>query len=271
MEQPNSRQPAVFLNHGAGPCFWMDWPAPLGPGAFRRLDEYLGGLMARLPERPRAALVISAHWEEALPTVSGAEAPPMLFDYYGFPEQTYRLRFPAAGSPELARRVRGLLGEAGIDCRENGERGFDHGVFVPFLRITPEADLPIVMLSLRHDLDPARHLAIGAALAPLRGEGVLIVGSGQSYHNLARFTDGDGRTAEAFDAWLNAATTASDPLVRNQRLAAWTAAPCARDAHPREEHLMPLMVVAGAAGTDVGRRAYDDRIGGKRFSGYEFG
>ncbi len=270
MNQPRSRQPAVFLNHGAGPCFWMDWPAPLGPGAFDRLDGYLQGLIARLPARPTAALVVSAHWEAERPTVGTAAAPPMLFDYYGFPEATYRLRFPASGSPELGRRVRDLLAAAGIDTDEDAERGFDHGVFVPFLRITPNADLPVVALSLCRDLDPARHLAIGAALAPLRDEGVLIVGSGQSYHNLARFTDGDGATAEAFDSWLNEAATASDPQVRNRKLATWTAAPAARAAHPREEHLLPLMVVAGAAGADPGRRAYDDRIGGKRFSGYEF-
>lgn len=271
MSSPSRRQPTVFLNHGAGPCFWMDWPAPLGAGAFDRLDRYLGGLIARLPERPKAALVVSAHWEEARPTVGSGAAPPMLFDYYGFPEHTYRLSLPAAGNPALARRVAGLLAAAGIACDQDPERGFDHGVFVPFLRITPDADLPIVPLSLRRDLDPAAHLAIGAALAPLRDEGVLIVGSGQSYHNLSRFTDGDGAASEAFDRWLNAATTADDPAIRNRDLRAWASAPAARAAHPREEHLVPLMVVAGAAGPDLGRRAYADRIGGKVFSGYEFG
>ena len=271
MSSPSPRQPTIFLNHGAGPCFWVDWPAPLGAGAFDRLDPNLGGLMARLPARPKAALVVSAHWEEARPTVSTGAAPPMLFDYYGFPEHTYRLMLPAPGCPELARRVAELLTAAGIACDEDGDRGFDHGVFVPFLRITPEADLPIVMLSLRRDLDPAAHLAIGAALAPLRDEGVLIVGSGQSYHNLSRFTDGDGATSEAFDGWLSAAVTSDDPDVRSRDLRAWASAPAARAAHPREEHLLPLMVVAGAAGRDVGRRAYADRIGGKVFSGYEFG
>ena len=265
-----SRQPAIFLNHGAGPCFWMDWPAPFGPGAFGRLDGYLGGLMDRLPERPRAALVVSAHWEEARPTVSTAAAPPMLFDYYGFPDHTYRLSLPAPGHPGLARQVAGLLAAAGIACDEDGERGFDHGVFVPFLRITPAADLPIVMLSLRRDLDPAAHIALGAALAPLREEGVLIVGSGQSYHNLARFTDGDGAAAAAFDGWLRAAATAA-PRERTRALLDWARAPSARSAHPREEHLLPLMVVAGAAGADPGRCAYADVVGGKAFSGYEFG
>ena len=265
------KQPAIFLNHGAGPCFWMDWPAPFGPGAFAGLDAYLAGLIARLPQRPKAVLVVSAHWEEARPTVSTCAAPPMLFDYYGFPEATYRLRFPAPGSPDLARRVAGLLSAAGIDHGEDGERGFDHGVFVPFLRITPAADIPIVMLSLARDLDPARHLALGAALAPLRDEGVLIAGSGMSYHNLQRFTDGDGRDAETFDRWLTAAATAPDPGERTRALTGWASAPAARAAHPRAEHLLPLMVVAGAAGRAPGRRAYADVIGGKPFSGYEFG
>ncbi len=271
MTRPDHRQPVVFLNHGAGPCFWMDWPAPLGPGAFVRLDDYLGGLMARLPERPKAALVISAHWEAAIPTVSTSPAPPMVFDYYGFPEATYRLRFPAQGSPVLGHRVRDLLTGAGIEAGEDAVRGFDHGVFVPFLRITPEASLPIVMLSLQHDLDPGRHLAMGAALAPLRDEGVVIVGSGQSYHNLSGFADGDPTAADGFDAWLTEAATDPDVGVRTGKLGAWSGAPFARAAHPREEHLMPLMVIAGAAGPDIGRHAYDDRIGGKRFSGYEFG
>ena len=265
-----SRQPAIFLNHGAGPCFWMDWPAPFGPGAFDHLDRYLGGLMARLPERPKAALVVSAHWEAARPTVSTAAAPPMLFDYYGFPAHTYRLSLPAPGHPGVARRATQLLAAAGIAYDQDGERGFDHGVFVPFLRITPAADLPIVMLSLRRDLDPSAHLALGAALAPLREEGVLIVGSGQSYHNLARFADGEGAAATAFDHWLRTAATAA-PVDRARALLEWAKAPSARSAHPREEHLLPLMVAAGAAGADPGRLAYADVIAGKPFSGYEFG
>ena len=117
---------------------------------------------------------------------------------------------------------------------------------MPFLRIVPEADIPVVMLSLRHDLDPARHLAIGGALTPLRDEGVLIVGSSQGYHNLSRFMDCDGRTAEEFDTWLNDAATAADPHVRNSKLKSWMSAPSARAAHPREEQLMSLMVIAGA-------------------------
>jgi len=268
--QPTQPQPTLFVNHGAGPCFWSDLPAPFGPGAFDGLARYLRGLMATLPQRPAAVLVISGHWEAALPTVGSAAQPGMLFDYYGFPAHTYQLSLPAPGAPALAHQVRQLLAAAGIASAEDAERGFDHGVFVPFLLITPAADVPIVTLSLQRDLDPAQHWAIGRALAPLRQQNVLIVGSGQSYHNLGRFFDGDGRSASAFDDWLSASVSA-EPASRRQRLLAWAEAPSARAAHPRAEHLLPLMVVAGAAEDQPGRVAWHERIGGKPFSGYHFG
>jgi aromatic ring-opening dioxygenase catalytic subunit (LigB family) len=198
----------------------------------------------------------------------------MLFDYYGFPEHTYRLEYPAPGSPALAARVRALLAGAGIASDEDAARGFDHGVFVPFLLMFPEADIPVVQLSLRADHDPAAHLAIGRALAPLRDEGVLIVGSGMSYHNLRRFwsTDAnDVEAARAFDAWLASAVEAEDANVRDSELAAWANAPGARTAHPRSEHLLPLMVAAGAGGGDRGARTYSDRVFGKAISAFRFG
>ena len=169
------------------------------------MAAYLRGIAASIGQRPTAILVISGHWEEAQPTVHVGRNPPLLFDYYGFPEHTYRLSYPAPGSPELAKRVRDLLAAAGIDSGEEAERGLDHGVFVPFLLVYPEADIPVVQLSLRQDLDPAAHLAIGRALAPLRDEGVLIVGSGMSFHNLRAFGSTDPRVIEAaqrFDDWL---------------------------------------------------------------------
>ena len=149
-----------------------------------RMAAYLRGLEAQVGQRPKAIVVISAHWETQRPTVNANPAPPMLFDYYGFPEHTYHLSYPAPGSPALAKRIGELLGKAGIATDSDASRGFDHGVFVPFLLIYPKADIPIVQLSLQSDLNPAAHIAIGRALAPLRDEGVLIVGSGMSYHNL---------------------------------------------------------------------------------------
>jgi aromatic ring-opening dioxygenase catalytic subunit (LigB family) len=265
------RLPALFIPHGGGPCFFM--PPPYGP-LWDRMATYLRGLAASLSARPRAVLVISGHWETERPTVNAGRHPPLLFDYYGFPEHTYRLTYPAPGTPDLAARAQALLASAGIPSAAEAERGFDHGVFVPFLLIYPDADLPVVQLSLRRDLDPAAHLAIGRALAPLREEGVLIVGSGMSYHNLRHFRADEPRSnaaAARFDAWLTETVETQDPAARAARLIAWEAAPDARECHPEAEHLLPLMVAAGAAGSDQGRRNYSDRIMGKAISGFRFG
>ena len=265
------RQPTVFLTHGGGPCFWMDFPAPMGPHAYDGLRDYLSALIGGLPAAPRAIVMVSAHWEEAAPTVSAAPAPGMLFDYYGFPPHTYRLSYPAPGEPQLAERVRGLLGAAGIAAGTDAARGFDHGVFVPMLIADPSARIPVVMLSLEGSLDPERHLAIGAALAPLRAEEVLIIGSGSSYHNLRAIFDGGDGGSVAFDAWLNETATAVDPAARRARLIDWRHAPNARACHPREEHLIPMMVAVGAAGEDPGRATFRGRIGGKAYSCFSFG
>src|SRR5919109_296603 len=269
----SERLPTLFIPHGGGPCFFME--EGVGPkGTWDRMAAYLRGIAASIGQRPKAILVISGHWEETKPTVHVGRNPPLLFDYYGFPEHTYRLSYPAPGSPELAKRVRDLLMAAGIDSGEEAERGLDHGVFVPFLLIYPQADIPVVQLSLRQDLDPAAHLAIGRALAPLRDEGVLIVGSGLSYHNLRAFMGMDARAdgdSARFDAWLSAAVEDADAGARDRRLAAWREAPSALACHPRSEHLAPLFVVAGAAGADRGRRTYSDRVLGKAVSGFQFG
>ena len=274
MSSPSTaRLPTLFVPHGGGPCFFMDPPAS-DPHAWDAMASYLRGIAASIGAKPRAILVISAHWETPRLTVTTAERPSMLFDYYGFPEHTYRLSYPAPGSPAIASRVRALLSAAGIASDEDGARGYDHGVFVPFLLMFPDAEIPVVQLSLRGDLDPAAHLAIGRALAPLRDEGVLIVGSGMSYHNLRRFWSTDVQdvdAARAFDAWLAAAVEVRDAAEREARLADWANAPGARTAHPRSEHLLPLMVAAGAGVEDRGSRTYSDRIFGKAVSGFRFG
>jgi aromatic ring-opening dioxygenase catalytic subunit (LigB family) len=137
--------PTLFIPHGAGPCFFMDWTR--GPAdTWDRTAAWLKGLVADLPERPKAMLVVSGHWEEPVFTVGSSSKPPMIFDYYGFPEETYRLKFDAPGSPALAGRVRELLGAAGLPTAEDAQRGYDHGVFVPLLLSTPEADIPVVQL-----------------------------------------------------------------------------------------------------------------------------
>ena len=264
-----ARQPAIFVTHGGGPCFWMSFPEPLGPNAFKKLGAYFSGLLAGLKERPKAVVIVTAHWEEDKPTVSTAAHPGMLFDYHGFPPHTYELSYPAAGSPSLAAEVGELLSKAGIDYGTDQKHGFDHGVFVPMLMIDPNASLPVVMLSLQKDLDPAQHLAIGAALAPLRDQGVLIIGSGSSFHNLRSYFNGQPGEAEQFDVWLT--ETVEQPSGRENRLINWSQAPAARACHPREEHLLPLMVTAGAAQGEAGHRVFHDLIGGKPMSGYAFG
>ncbi len=247
----------------------MDPPAA-DPHMWDAMGAYLRGIDAALGARPTAVLVISAHWEAPLPTLNVAANPELLFDYYGFPEHTYRLEYPAAGAPALAPRVHELLAAAGLDSAVDAGRGLDHGVFVPFLLIYPQADVPILQLSLQRSLDPALHLSIGRALAPLRDEGVLIVGSGLSYHNLGAFFSPRGREAAAqFDTWLGRAV--SDPATRDARLTAWRSAPGGRESHPREEHLLPLMVAAGAAGDDAGVRSFGGAIAGKALSGFQFG
>ncbi len=273
MNSANPRLPAVFIPHGGGPCFFMDPPAN-APQLWDGMAAYLRSIDTAVGERAKAILVISAHWEAAHPTVNSGAHPGMLFDYYGFPERTYRLSYPAPGSPDLAARVRTLLGAGEIESEEDAERGYDHGVFVPFLLMYPNADIPVVQLSLQAGLDPAAHLAMGRALEPLRDEGVLIIGSGMSYHNLREFFAADARTVQAseqFDAALTRAVEDADPAAREAQLLAWKQMPAALACHPRAEHLLPLMVVAGAAGADRGRRTYNDRIFGKAVSAFQFG
>jgi aromatic ring-opening dioxygenase catalytic subunit (LigB family) len=274
MSPAAGRLPSLYIPHGGGPCFFMETPPGLPRDLWDRMGGYLRSIDGAVGVRPQAVLVISGHWESERPTVNTAARPPLLFDYYGFPEHTYRLTYPVAGSPTLARRVRQVLAAADIASDEEPERGLDHGVFIPFKLVYPDADVPMVQLSLNRNLDAATHLSLGQALAPLRDEGVLIVGSGMSYHNLRDLFSNDPRAMSAaadFDGWLNEAVTESEPEVRYRKLAEWRQAPGARAAHPRPEHLIPLMVAVGAAGDDPGRRTYNEPLLGKPVSGFQFG
>jgi aromatic ring-opening dioxygenase catalytic subunit (LigB family) len=264
-----TRMPVVFLPHGGGP--WPFVEMGLNQEDVAALAEYLRGVGKLAPERPQALLVVSAHWEAAVPTVMTAERPPLYYDYYGFPPESYRIAWPAPGDPALAARVRELLGEAGFTTAEDGQRGFDHGTFVPLKLTYPEADVPVVQLSLKQGLDPDEHLRLGRALAPLRDEGVLIVGSGMTFHNLRAF--GDPRVGEisaGFDGWVQE-TVGLPAAERDLRLTKWREAPFARAAHPREEHLLPLMVVAGAAGEDRGKVTWSGTFMRAQLSGHHFG
>ena len=265
-----SSLPTLFVPHGAGPCFFMDWtPAD----TWTRMAEFLRGIAAGLPQRPRAILLVSGHWLAPHFSVTSGERPELIYDYHGFPAHTYELTYPAPGSPALAQRVMELLGQSGLEARADAERGFDHGVFIPLKLMFADADIPVVQLSLRNDLDPQAHLQAGRALAPLRDEGVLIVGSGMSFHNMGGYGDARFTPVSAeFDAWLAAAVEA-EPAQRTQLLQGWAGAPSARLAHPAnaEEHLLPLMLAAGAAGQSPGRKVFSDQVLKTVISAFQFG
>jgi aromatic ring-opening dioxygenase catalytic subunit (LigB family) len=249
----------VYLTHGGGPL------PLLGDPGHQPLVDSLRELAASLPT-PRAILLVSAHWETDQAALTGAAVPALIYDYHGFPEVAYQLRYPAPGEPALAARAAALLGDAGLPARLDEQRGFDHGMFVPLSLLFPEARVPVVQLSLLNSLDPAAHLEMGRALAPLLDEEVMLIGSGSSFHNMAVFRgDADPAalaTNRAFEQWL--ADTCMAPglpdAARRQRLQAWRQAPGAAFCHPREEHLLPLMVCAGAA-TGPADRRYAGRMG----------
>ncbi len=262
--------PVVFLPHGGGP--WPFVALKMGaPHELQAMANYIKSVEKLPKQAPKAILMISAHWEEAKPTVMTGANPPLLFDYYGFPPESYQLTWPAPGDPLLAQKVRQVLESAGFRTDGNAERGFDHGAFVPLKLAWPEAKVPTIQLSLQRGLDPAEHIAMGRALEPLRSQGVLIIGSGMTYHNMRGF--GDPRSVPAsqqFDRWLQSAGTA-EPTERNRLLTQWAQAPAARAVHPREEHLLPLMVIAGAAGSDRGSVSFAGTLMGVSLSAYHFG
>lgn len=253
--------PTYFISHGGGPWPWI---VDQMPGDWSRLTESLRVIPVEIGRTPRAVLVISAHWETDEFTVQTNPSPPMLYDYGGFPEFTYSVQYPAPGSPEVAARVLELLGDAGIAARTDGQRGFDHGMFAPMVVSWPEADVPMLQLSIRRDFDPDAHLAVGRALAPLRDEDVLLIGSGFSFHNLRLFGPQGREPSRAFDGWLADTMLRSDPIERVERLRHWEDAPSARLSHPTEDHLVPLFVAVGAAESEEAVRFYheDDFWGG---------
>lgn len=269
----DNKLPVLSLPHGGGPWPFMKEAFGADSG-LDRLEGWLRGIGPAYRGRAKALLVVSAHWEEDRPTVHFGAQPGMLYDYGGFPDFAYRLRWPAPGAPDLALRVEEALRRAGFDSGREEKRGYDHGTFIPLMLAYPEAELPVAQLSLVRSLDPDTHFRLGQALEGLRSEGVLIVASGMSYHNMRGFMSGDPRvaaTARAFDEWLNAAVAEPDPAERRRRLVGWRSGPGALDCHPRSEHLVPLFVAAGAAGADPGRVAFSDTVMGVSLSGHAFG
>ncbi|WP_317204659.1 class III extradiol ring-cleavage dioxygenase [Janthinobacterium sp.] len=261
--------PTYFLSHGGGP-----WPFMMDQygGRYDQLLASLQDIPRQIGRAPKALLVVTAHWEGPDFLISSGERPGMIYDYSGFPAHTYELQYPAPGSPPLAARVKALLEGAGLPASLDARRGFDHGTFSVLYPIYPAAEVPVVQLSLKHGYDALTHVRAGRALAGLRREGVLIIGSGLSYHNLRQFGAGGGHASQQFDTWLRAAM-ALPPAERLTQLLAWDQAPAARQAHPYEDHLLPLMVALGAAEQEAAATVYheDEFFGALAVSSFRFG
>jgi 4,5-DOPA dioxygenase extradiol len=236
----------LYIPHGGGPM------PLLSDKGYESLNPFLRGFAATIP-KPDAIIVISAHWEEPVVSITAHKNPPMLYDYSGFPAETYAYQYPAPGRPRLASRIADMLSTAGIEANLDYKRGFDHGLFVPLMLMYPQADIPCIQISLKNILDAAFHIKLGKALSPLKRDNLLILGSGFSFHNMqVMLNKQDNVIDEAnrqFEEWL--AATCSDPELslseREQRLNDWLLAPHARYCHTRGEHLLPLMVCFGMA------------------------
>lgn len=258
---PAGKTQIVYFSHGGGPL------PILGDESHRAMVEFMRQLPSQL-RVPDTILVISAHWEESAATLLGAPYPPMLYDYYGFPDEAYDITYPASGSPDLANRIGAILHSTGIPVRIDAQRGFDHGLFIPLKLMYPNADIPALQLSLLRGLDPAAHIALGRALRKLKDENILIIGSGFSFHNMKAFfrqaVNMPDPANDAFQDWLIEVCTGQLPeSERDQHLIDWENAPSARYCHPREEHLLPLHICFGMADKPA-KVIFDDYILGKR-------
>lgn len=267
MKQSSSDKKAqiVYLSHGGGPL------PILGDSGHQAMVDFMKRLPMQLT-KPAAILVISAHWEESTATLLGAQNPSLFYDYYNFPKEAYEITYPAPGNPELAGRIAELMRKDDIAARIDSERGFDHGVFIPLKLMYPQAEIPSLQLSLLRGLNPVAHIALGKTLRDLMKENILVIGSGFSFHNQNAFfgqTPGASDPAnEAFHDWLIETCTGDVADVeREQLLIEWDKAPAARYCHPREEHLLPLHVCFGMAGTPA-TVIFDDQILGKRSAAF---
>ncbi len=257
---------ALFLSHGGGPL------PLLGDPGHREMVSCLEQIASMVPQ-PEAIVVVSAHWEQYIPTITSGARPPLIYDYSGFPAESYDIRYPCPGEPALAQKIHNLLSDFSIRSELDEQRGFDHGLFVPLKIMYPKADIPCVQVSLVDSLDPREHYEIGRALGSLRHENILLVGSGFSFHNMRAFfqpTSPESRELNhVFDSWLQ--DTCCNPDYseeeRMQMLCRWSDAPGARYCHPREEHLLPLHVCCGAAQAPC-TKSYELEILNKRSSMY---
>ena len=258
----------LFVSHGGGP-----WPfIPQMRAEFEKTVAWMTAFESTLVEKPKAILCVDAHWEEDEFTVSLSQRPSMIYDYSGFPAHTYQIQYPAPGSPDVAKKVADLLKKSSIPIQESPTRGLDHGAFIPLGLMFPKADIPVVSLSIKRNYDPLDHIRVGEALAPLREEGILIMGSGLSYHNMRGFgSKAAGESSKLFGDWLESVVKCNTLSERIQKLKEWERAPAARSSHPYEDHLIPLMTVVGAAQNDPGKIAILDHAMGVDMASYQFG
>lgn len=236
----------LFLSHGGGPM------PLLNDGGHLEMVDTLKQIAVNIT-KPSAIVMISAHWEESMIKITSGSQPDLIYDYYGFPQESYEITYPCSGHPVLADRIHQQLKKAGIESAQDTQRGFDHGLFIPLKIMFPNADIPCVQVSLRNDLNPEAHINVGKALHALEDENLLIIGSGFSFHNMKAFFSQDSlesnRLNTEFETWLMDTMTDSnlDETQREHRLIHWEQAPGSRFCHPREEHLIPLHVCYGAA------------------------
>ena len=251
-----SRMPSLYIPHGGGPSFFMTGERKQ---RYQQTENFLRNIGDYLPRRPSAILIITAHWETQMPTFTGGKHPQLIYDYYGFPAETYELKYPAPGFPQLAQRAADLIVQSGVPAFVDPEYGWDHGVFIPLKVMFPQAVIPVVAMSLQESLDPSLHCHLGRALSSLRDDDVLILGTGMSYHNLGHFVEHAPSSYE-FHQWLDTAVN-GNWHTRNLNLSAWQSAPGGIASHPREEHLLPLMVASGAGSDEPGRPIWRGEIG----------
>ena len=252
----------VYFSHGGGPLPILNDPGHAAMVSF----------MKRLPsllETPEMIIVLSAHWEEKTTTTIGGETPGMIYDYYGFPEESYKIKYPAKGNPALAKAIQNKLNMMGIESRVDELKEYDHGMYIPLLLMYPEANIPVIQISLLNNLNANDHIKIGNALRSFDFKNTLIIGSGFSFHNMYEFRFDNVNIADPkndkFQDWLIDTCTNEkySQEEREEKLANWEEAPNARYCHPREEHLLPLHVCVGIADSP-GEKIFDDFIAGKR-------
>ncbi|ODN01644.1 Extradiol ring-cleavage dioxygenase [Orchesella cincta] len=268
----STKIPCAYVPHGGGPLpilgdkdhvEMVNW-----------LKKFVGTYLTG-DKKPTSCLIISAHWEEKQATVQSGATTKLYYDYYGFPKESYNLKYTLPGATELSKRVGQLLESANIRYKVDNDRGYDHGVFIPMKILFPDGDIPTIQLSLVSGLDPKTHIKLGEALAPLRDEGVFVLGSGMSYHNMRGFNNGQSnKDSDPFHEYLRSSLVNSKNY--KDKVAAldnWAKAPKARECHPREEHLMPLHVILGAAkheGNVEVKEVFYDNVAGVKCAGYIF-